>query len=184
MTVYGVGAAFGASWDNSGDFLARVGLRWDQTEIYDQYGTISADYNYTKTGDGGDFSYIGIHGWSVDPLIEYYIVDDWFGAGPPTGGGSFVGSFQVDGGIYDIYYKDMQIIAGSIPAAMMTFTRFMSVRQAPRQCGHISITAHFDKWDSLGLTLGRMNDCRLFCEAGGGQGSIDYTYGTVTATGK
>jgi hypothetical protein len=47
------------------------------------------------------------------------------------------------------------------------------------QCGHISVTAHWDKWKSLGMNLGNMYEAKLLCEVGGGQGSIDYTYGAM-----
>ena len=90
-------AAFKATWNNSGDFLARVGLQWNETRTYDQLGTISADFAYTRTGSGGGYSFIGIYGWLNSPLVEYYIVEDWYGSGPPTGGGALKGTFTVDG---------------------------------------------------------------------------------------
>ena len=50
MTVYGVDAKFSASWTNAGDFLARIGLQFDQTKTPAQIGTISSDFAETKTG--------------------------------------------------------------------------------------------------------------------------------------
>jgi hypothetical protein len=50
ITPYCVGAAFKATWNNAGDFLAREGLQWDETKTYDQYGTISADYRFREDG--------------------------------------------------------------------------------------------------------------------------------------
>jgi hypothetical protein len=179
MTVYGQGAAFKADWNNAGDFLARVGLKWDSTKTYDQYGTISADYSFTKTGTGGGYSFIGIYGWTKSPLIEYYIVEDWFGNGPPTGGGSLEGSFDVDGGTYKIY-KFQRVSKPSIEGTS-TFWQFFSVRQKARQCGHISITEHFNKWKSLNLTLGKMYEAKILVEAGGGQGTFDLHSATMTA---
>jgi hypothetical protein len=179
MTVFGVGAAFKAEWNNAGDFLARVGLKWDSTKTHDQYGTISADYAFTKTGSGGGYSFIGIYGWTKSPLIEYYIVEDWFGNGPPTGGGEKVGSFDVDGGTYNIY-KFQRVSKPSIEGTS-TFWQFFSVRQKARQCGHISISEHFKKWGSLSLTLGKMYEAKILVEAGGGSGSFDLTSATMTA---
>jgi hypothetical protein len=100
MTVYGVDAQFSAKWSNVGDFLARVGLGWSSTKTYTQLGTISADFAETKTGSAGGFSYIGIYGWSENPLHEYYIVEDWFGARPVPG--TVLGTIAVDGGMYDV----------------------------------------------------------------------------------
>ena len=50
MTVFGTDATFSATWTNVGDFLARVGLSFDQTKTPAQIGTISADFAETKTG--------------------------------------------------------------------------------------------------------------------------------------
>jgi len=178
LTSYGKGAAFKATWNNSGDFLSRVGLQWDETKTYDQYGTISADYAYTKTGSAGGYSFIGIYGWSNNPLVEYYIVDDWFGSGPPTGGGTMKGTLNVDDGTYNIYthtQNNQPSIHGN-----QTFPQFFSVRQKARQCGHISISEHFKKWASLGMTLGKMYEAKLLIEAGGGTGSIDYKSASFT----
>ena len=180
ITPYGVGAAFKATWNNSGDFLARVGLQWNETKTYDQYGTIAADYAYTKSGTAGGYSFIGIYGWSNNPLVEYYIVEDWFGSGPPTGGGTLKGTFTVDGGTYKVYTHH-QVNQPSIHGTM-TFPQFFSVRQTPRQCGHISISEHFKQWASYGMTLGKMYEAKILVEAGGGAGSIDFTTASVTST--
>jgi hypothetical protein len=74
--------AFSASWNNSGDFLARLGLKWDDTKTYDQLGTITAQFAEKKTGSAGGFSYVGVYGWSVNPCIEYYILEDSFSTMP------------------------------------------------------------------------------------------------------
>ena len=179
MTTYNTGAAFKATWNNSGDFLAREGFQWDETKTYDQLGTISADYSYSKTGSGGGYSYIGIYGWSNNPLVEYYIVDDWYGSGPPTGGGTKKGSFTIDGSEYDVY-QHTQTNQPSIHGTA-TFPQFFSVRKTARQCGHISISEHFKEWGTLGMTLGKMYEAKLLLEVGGGQGSIDYSAATMTA---
>lgn len=179
VTPYGVGAAYKATWNNSGDFLAGCGFQWNETQTYDQYGTISADYAYTKTGSAGGYSYLGIYGWSNNPLIEFYVVDDWYGSGPPTGGGTLKGTFTVDGGSYKVY-QHQQTNQPSIHGTT-TFQQYFSVRQTARQCGHISLTEHFKEWASLNMPLGKMASARLLTEAGGGSGSIDYTSATMTA---
>jgi hypothetical protein len=172
-------SAFKATWSNSGDFLARMGFQWNETKTYDQYGTVSADYAYTKTGTGGGYSFMGIYGWSNNPLVEFYIVDDWFGsASPPTANGSLKGTFTVDGGTYKAY-THTQVNQPSIHGNT-TFLQIFSIRQAQRQCGHISVSEHFKKWDSLGLELGKMYEAKLLVEVGGGTGSIEYSFGTMS----
>jgi len=180
ITPYGNTAAFKATWNSSGDFLAREGFQWNETKTYDQYGTVSADYAYTKSGTAGGYSFIGIYGWSNNPLIEYYVVDDWFGTGSaPTGGGTLQGTLAVDSGTYRIY-THQQVNQPSIHGTT-TFMQYFSIRQTPRQCGHISLTDHFNEWKRLGMNLGMMYEAKLLVEAGGGSGSIDYSVGTMTS---
>jgi hypothetical protein len=178
ITPYGGGtSAFKAVWNNAGDFLAREGCSWNATKTYDQYGDITADYAYTKSGSAGGYSYIGIYGWSENPLHEFYVVDDWFGSGTPTAGGTLMDTFTVDGGTYKIYTHTQTNQASIIGTA--TFVQYFSIRQTARQCGHIDVTAHFKKWASLGMTLGNMYEAKLLIEAGGGSGNIDFTSGTM-----
>ena len=173
------GCAFKATWNNSGDFLARTGLKWNETKTHDQIGYISADYAFKKTGSGGSWSFIGIYGWSNNPLVEYYIVEDWFGSAPSIWGGSKKGEIIVDGDTYDVVthtQNNQPSIHGNA-----TFPQFFSVRQKARQCGHISISEHFKKWDNLGLKLGKMYEARILVEASGGNGSVDFTKATLEA---
>jgi endo-1,4-beta-xylanase len=180
MTVAGVDAKFSAAWNNPDDFLARVGLTWSSTQTFDQLGTVSADFAHTKTGSAG-YSFVGIYGWSVSPIVEYYIVEDWFGSPPTADGGTKVGTFTIDGGTYDVY-QHTQVNQPSVTGANATFPQFYSIRQTPRQCGHISITEHYREWATLGLTLGKMEEAKIIVEVGGGGvGSINFTTATVTA---
>ena len=144
-------------------------------------GTISATFSETKTGVGGGFSYIGIYGWSVDPLHEYYIVDDWIGSRPAFD--TMVGTTTVDRGTYDVM-THTQENQPSITGGNATFEQFLSVRQTARTCGTISISKHFSQWASMGLQLGNLEEARILVEVGGstGSGSIDFTNATVTLT--
>jgi hypothetical protein len=179
MTVFGADATFKANWSGVGDFLARVGLGWDSTKTYDQLGTISSDFAFTQSITGG-LTYIGIYGWSVSPLVEYYIMEDWVGS-RPTGGGTKVGTFAIPGeGTYDVY-QHTQVNQPSITGSNATFPQFFSVRQEARECGHISISQHFAEWASLGLQLGRMEEARILVEAMNNTGSIEFTTATVVA---
>jgi len=179
------GAAFRAEWNNPNDFLGRVGLFWGNGGKYASYGNLFCDYEYTRSGrsTAGGYSFIGIYGWSRNPLIEYYIVEDWFGnqmqsdTGPMGAGttqGTVQGNFTVDGSNY-IIYKSTRNNAPSIDGNK-TFTQYFSVRQSPRKSGTISITEHFKKWEELGLNLGNMYECKFLVEAGGGTGWFDASY--------
>lgn len=177
MTVAGVDAKFSATWNDPGDFLARIGLTWDASKTYSQLGTISSDFAETKTGSGIGYNFIGIYGWSEDPLHEYYIVEDWFGSRPAPG--TKVGSITVDGGTYDVL-TNTQTNQPSVFGTLATFVQFYSVRQAPRSCGHVSISQHFTEWANLGLQLGKMEEAKILVEVGnGGTGTITFTTAKV-----
>jgi endo-1,4-beta-xylanase len=187
----GGGAAFKAEWANPNDYLGRVGFYWGNGSAYTTYKNIYVDFNYKgkKSGNGGNYSYIGIYGWARNPsasnndrkLIEYYIIDDWFGSGQlgtNTTGGSKVGEYTLDGGTYHVITNIRQnkpSIDGD-----KTFTQYFSIRQGmganARQCGTYSVTEHFKKWEALNLILGNMYECKFLVEAGGGTGSVDLTY--------
>jgi hypothetical protein len=180
------GAAFRAEWNNPNDFLGRVGYFWGNGGKYTTYGNLYCDFEFTRSGrsTAGAYSYIGIYGWSRNPLIEYYIVEDWFGnqwqsdttpLGPATmGGAAEQGSFSIDGAEYKIY-RNTRTNKPSINGTA-TFTQFFSVRQTPRKSGTISITEHFRKWGELGMNLGNMYEAKFLVEAGGGVGWFDASY--------
>jgi hypothetical protein len=180
MTTYGVDATFSASWTNVGDWIARVGLAFDKTKTYDQIGIFASDFAYTTTGvTSGGFGNIGIYGWSVNPLHEYYIIEDWLGKRPNF---TKVDTLTIDGeGTYEIQ-TNTQNDQPNITGTNATFVQFWSVRTEPRYCGHISVSKHFDKWKSLGLTLGNLEEARILVEAQNNTGAIDFTTATVVVT--
>jgi len=179
MTVYGVDAAFKATWMNVGDWIGRVGLSFDKSKTYDQLGTFSSDFAYTMTGiTTGGFGNIGIYGWTVSPLHEFYIAENWLGKKPNF---TKVGSFTIDGeGTYDIM-TNQQKNQPNITGTNQDFVQYWSVRTSPRQCGHISVSKHFDEWKSLNLDLGKMEEVRILVEAQNNSGTLDFTKATLVA---
>ena len=180
----GGGAAFRAEWNYPNDFLGRVGLFWNQGRPYTYYKNLYCDFNFRRSANGtaGDYSYIGIYGWSRNPMIEWYIVEDWFGSGrlgPSTmGGGAFKkGEFTVDDSVYFIYQATRPSGSGNIENRSTSFLQFFSVRQTRRQSGTISITEHFKEWERIGMVLGtNMYEAKFLVEAGGGSGWFDASY--------
>jgi endo-1,4-beta-xylanase len=182
----GGGAAFRAEWDKPNDFLGRVGYYFGNGKKFPGYNNMYADFAYTRSGrgTGGGYSYIGIYGWARNPnapdpkekLIEYYIVEDWFGndTKPMGDKGKYMGDFEIDGGTYKIY-KEVRENKASIDG-QKTFTQYFSIRQTLRKNGTISITEHFIKWEELGMDLGNMYEAKFLVEAGGGTGWLDLTW--------
>ena len=93
------GGAFSCQWSNINNILFLKGRKFDQTKTHQQLGNIVVEYaaDYRPNGN----SYLCIYGWTVDPLVEYYIVESW-----ETGVLRELqskGMITVDGGTYDIY---------------------------------------------------------------------------------
>ena len=199
MKYYSNGT-FEASWNSSSDYLARVGFRYGDNGPGVDHNTkhYAVDYKYTKTGTAS-YGYIGVYGWTTDPQVEYYIVDDWFSQPSEKFIGPKFGEITVDGARYTIHafirYQEPS------KSGTSTFVQFFSVRETPRQCGHIDISAHFKKWDEIftgqnetlptskqdvpggpataqaTLKFGKVTEVMLMTEAGGNAtGSVDYTY--------
>lgn len=178
MTVFGTDATFSATWSNVGDFIARVGLGFNSTKTPDQLGTITATFQEKKTGNGGGYTYIGLYGWSENPLHEYYIVEDWYGSKPNPG--TKMGTITVDGGMYDVY-THTQNNQPAITGGNQTFVQYFSVRQTARTCGVMSVSQHFAEWAKMNMTLGNLEEARLLVEAGNNPGgSITFSVATVT----
>jgi hypothetical protein len=180
----GGGAAFRAEWNNADTFLGRVGLYWNQGKPYSDYKNVFCDFKFTRSANGtaGGHSYLGIYGWSKNPMIEWYIVDDWYGNGiiqPHNMGGEAAkkDEFFVDGATYFIYQATRPAGSGNIEGSFYPFPQYFSIRQERRQSGTISITEHFKAWERIGLKLGtNMYEAKFLVEAGGGTGWFDASY--------
>ncbi len=183
ITTFSV-PAFGAAWANSGDFLARIGLEWGNSgKAVSALGTVTAQFAETKTGNAGGYSYIGIYGWSVNPCIEWYIVDDSFNTMPVNPGSTTnKGTVTIDGGSYILYTRATTGTGGNRCGSSVTsWNQFYSVRKTARTCGQISISDHFSAWSAAGMTLGSVLEASILIEAGGGTGSIAFPTANVTA---
>jgi endo-1,4-beta-xylanase len=175
--------AFKATWNNSSDFLARLGVTWNATKTYDQYGTITAQFNSKKTGSGGGYSYIGIYGWSVSPCVEFYIVDDSYNRLPVNPGNTTnKGNVTIDGGTYTLYTRNTTGTGGSKCSGVSSWVQYYSIRNTARTCGQFSVTEHFDAWAKAGMPLGKMDQVQILVEVGGGVGSIDFPVASVSTT--
>ncbi|MEC0233019.1 glycoside hydrolase family 11 protein [Paenibacillus kribbensis] len=171
------GGTFSAQWSNIGNALFRKGKKFNETQTHQQIGNISVNYsaNYQPNGN----SYLCVYGWTVDPLVEYYIVDSWGSWRPP--GATSKGTITVDGGTYDIY-ETIRVNQPSIKGNA-TFKQYWSVRTSKRTSGTISVSEHFKKWESLGMTMGKMYETSLTVEGYQSSGSATVTSNTITIGG-
>ena len=181
-TFYSDGS-FSCSFSNSKDYLCREGNAYDKTKTWQQLGHLYADFSVKMSNLSNiGYSYVGIYGWSVDPLIEWYIVDNWGSQYRPGGWMKKKGDIVVNGDKYEVY-TNTQVNQPAITGGNTTFEQYFSIRTTARSCGTIDITAHFEAWDKLGLKLGKMYEAQILGEggntSGGASGKFDFNYAKV-----
>jgi hypothetical protein len=188
MTVYNEEARFDVEWSGIQNFVARVGLIYDETKTHQQIGTITADLSFQKSSIQNGLAYFGIYGWTVDPLVEYYVMEDWVSWRPRGGDGNHQskGTITVDGAQYDVVTRQMN----NQPSIKGTasFPQVFSIRQQTRTSGSISVSEHFKQWEKLGITLGKMYEIKIKVESYDGQnrstGSSKVTKGIIRVNGQ
>ncbi|KAG4100283.1 concanavalin A-like lectin/glucanase [Neocallimastix lanati (nom. inval.)] len=181
-TFYSDGS-FSCTFQNAKDYLCRSGLSFDSTKTHQQIGHMYADFKLVKQNIRNvDYSYIGIYGWTRNPLVEFYVVDNWLSQYRPGDwvGNKKHGDFTIDGARYTVYENTRY---GPSIDGNTNFKQYFSIRQTARDCGTIDITAHFQQWEKLGMTMGKMHEAKVLGEAGsngaGTTGTADFPYAKV-----
>jgi len=158
--------SFKYSVRNVQDSFCSLGLSFDSNKPHERIGHLYADFKNGSTGgSSAAYYYKGIHGWSRNPLIEYYIVEYW----DEDEKGDWVDSqmkydnIMIDDASYTVYKKDVES-GRSIDGDSTTFTQIFSIRNTPRECGTVDITAHFKKWEELGINLGNLHDAKVIAK--------------------
>ncbi|MDR0326483.1 MAG: glycoside hydrolase family 11 protein [Oscillospiraceae bacterium] len=149
MTLTG-GGTFTCEWSGFNNLL-RIGKKLGSTKTYEDYGDIFLEYGAIYNITRGDVSYLCVYGWTENPLIEFYVVEN-YGNYIPTGGQGYRGRFEADGSMYDIYVG-LRVDQPSIHGDKTTFEQYYSVRVDKRNEGTISITEHFKAWEEIGLDM-------------------------------
>jgi hypothetical protein len=187
LTTYSGVPAFSASWNNSGNYLGRLGFEWgSKPQKFDAFGIITADFAEKLTGSsGGQWSYVGIYGWSTNPCIEWYIIDDSFSKMPVNPGNCANMSnspLSVDGGQYTMCVRNTTGTGGDRCGGAGSWNQYYSIRHDNRTCGTISVTEHFKAWAAAGNNLGTLLEVKVLLEVGGGQGTADFSVAKVMKT--
>jgi len=155
--------SYSTTWSGIGDFVAGVG--WNPGN------STTKSFTSSLSASGGT-ALISLYGWSTNPLVEYYVEENYNGS--PNAAGTFMGTVNSDGGTFDIY-EHQQVNQPSIEGTT-TFEQYLAIRTSPTSSGTITTQNFFNAWASHGMNLGTLNYQILATESyGGGSGSSSVT---------
>ena len=181
MTL-GSGGAFSTEWSaqvSQGNFLARRGRNYDRTKKATDCGPIVMDYaaDYSASSQGN--SRLCVYGWMTDPLVEYYIIEDWVNWRPTANGQSK--TVTIDGAEYEIFQLDHT--GPTILGDTRTFKQYFSVRKQKRTSGTITVSDHFKAWADAGWNIGNLTEVALNVEGWESSGKANVTKLTIGSSG-
>jgi endo-1,4-beta-xylanase len=155
------GNSYSASWSGVGDFVAGVGFNPGS----------NATVNFTSNlNASGGTTLVSLYGWSTNPLVEYYVEENYNGS--PNTAGTYMGQMTSDGGTYNIY-EHQQVNQPCITGNNCTFEQYLAIRTSPTSSGTITTQNFFNAWASHGMNLGTLNYQILATEAWGGSSGND-----------
>jgi len=164
--------SYSTTWSGIGDFVAGVG--WNP-------GNTSAKSFTASLSASGGTSLVSLYGWSTNPLVEYYVTENYVGS--PNTAGTYEGQVTSDGGTFNIY-EHQQVNQPCITGNSCTFEQYLAYRTSPVSSGTITFQNFVNAWASHGMNLGTMNYQIMATESyGGGSGNSNVTVSTGSGGG-
>jgi endo-1,4-beta-xylanase len=165
------GNSYSTTWSGIGDFVDGVGWNPGSDNTVNFSSSLSAS---------GGTSLISLYGWSTNPLVEYYITENYVGS--PNTAGTYEGQVTSDGGTFNIY-EHQQVDQPSIDGTA-TFEQYLAYRTSPVSSGTITTQNFINAWASHGMDLGTLNYQILATESyGGGSGNSSVTVNSGSGSG-
>ncbi|MBP8975330.1 MAG: glycoside hydrolase family 11 protein [Bacteroidetes bacterium] len=121
--------------------------------------------NYNIGALSGSYNFVGVYGWTTNPLIEYYVAEK----GSVTGG-TYINSVTSDGHSYSVY-KQQRVNAPSI-IGTATFWQYKDTWGGASTGSNRTVTMsnHINNWKSRGgQGFGSYNYMIFALEAWGGK---------------
>ena len=153
--TFGNAGNFAISYSNVNDIVGGKG--WNPGS--------ARNIGYNVGALSGSYNFVGIYGWTTNPLIEYYVAEK----GNVTGG-TFINNISSDGHSYS-FYKQQSVNAPSI-IGTATFWQYKDTwGGAPTaQNRSVNMANHINNWRSRGgQGFGSYNYQILALEAWGGK---------------
>jgi AraC-like DNA-binding protein len=184
MTITGTrdNGSFLCDWTSyiNNNALFRGGRKFhSRDKTRSQIGRISLEYDAEYNTNG--CTYLCVYGWTVEPLVEWYIVEHYT-TYKPVYTQPRSGTLDADSGCYEIY-RTTQVNKPSILGTEDTFEQYWSIRKSCRTCGTIDVSAHFRAWEDLGLRLGNLSEVSLSIEGWRSSGNAAVRKNVLTIGG-
>lgn len=176
ITANANSGSFSCDWHSINNITFRSGKKFrvfDKT--HRQLGNISLQYEVACRSDGN--TYLCVYGWTVEPLIEWYIVE-CYTAYKPSIHLPGIGTLKLDDGTYELYHTSRE----NRPSILGTqsFGQYWSIRTSGRFGGTVDVSAHLSAWENAGLALGCLTEISFAIEGWKSSGNATVKTNVIT----
>ncbi|MDD7517677.1 glycoside hydrolase family 11 protein [Ruminococcus flavefaciens] len=182
---------FTCSWENVDNCLFSMGKKYERIQNYKTLPSYERSLAYEAEYYPKGNSFIGVHGWTTNPLLEFYIVEGYGERVLPTNIEDR-GSYYIDNKTYDLY-KQMVYNHPSIEGTA-TFPVYWSV--CTESCAknnqknyirdNVDFYGHFKLMEQLGADMyGNLNEVSLYIEnyKSSGSANVKKVYMSSSSSG-